>query len=188
MKIICLGDSLTKGSGIQPDECWVSLLNRETKAEWMNAGIGGDTTVGMLVRLQTQVLPQMPAAVLLLGGTNDLLMTGSADGSKAAVMAMLHQCAYAGVRPVLGIPFQIRGVPPAWHAVCPPEVMDASAEYIRWLRALVKTLSLRCVDFDAAFAAAGDPQLLFLADGLHPSVEGNRRMADAVIQSGLFDI
>ena len=68
MKIVCLGDSLTTGYNLAPGEGWVDLLNRETPHLWVNAGVAGDTSTGLLVRLQSQALPQKPDMVLFMGG------------------------------------------------------------------------------------------------------------------------
>lgn len=76
MKIICLGDSLTAGCGLRRGENWVELLREQTGDEWINAGVCGDTSTGILVRLQTEVLPQRPDEVLLMGGDNDIMLTG----------------------------------------------------------------------------------------------------------------
>ena len=100
MKIICLGDSLTAGCGLRRGENWVELLREQTGDEWINAGVCGDTSTGILVRLQTEVLPQRPDEVLLMGGDNDIMLTGCADQAKSAMMAMIHQCAARGVKPV----------------------------------------------------------------------------------------
>lgn len=184
MKIICLGDSLTSGFQLHPKEGWVSLLWQETGIDWINAGIHGDTAMGMLVRLQTEVLPQNPDAVLLLGGDNDILLTGSADQAKSCMMAMIHQCVAKGVKPIVGIQFPIMNMPEMWQEVAELKAAQAAlAEYIRWLRALAHTLSLRSVDFAAAFAAVGDPMELYLPDGIHPSAKGCRIMADTVKRS-----
>ena len=98
MKIICLGDSLTAGCGLRRGENWVELLREQTGDEWINAGVCGDTSTGILVRLQTEVLPQRPDEVLLMGGDNDIMLTGCADQAKSAMMAMIHQCAARGVK------------------------------------------------------------------------------------------
>lgn len=184
MKIICLGDSLTAGYRLAPEECWVRILDRETTNTWLNAGVSGDTSTGLLVRLQTEVLPQQPDMVLLMGGDNDIMLTGSEEQAKTALMAMLHQCAARGVKPVVGIPFPIRSIPLRWQAVCDMDhARSASLRYIRWLRALTDAISLRRVDFAAAFAASPVPDSLYQEDGMHPSAAGSRAMADAVMQA-----
>lgn len=63
--LVFLGDSITQGWG--PD-----LGNAFGKAKVANRGISGDTTRGMLVRLEGDVLSLNPAGVVMLMGTNDL--------------------------------------------------------------------------------------------------------------------
>lgn len=63
--VVFLGDSITQGWGrdFKGNFKGVKLANR---------GIGGDTTRGMLIRLQEDVLALKPSAVVLLLGTNDI--------------------------------------------------------------------------------------------------------------------
>lgn len=62
--VVFLGDSITQGWG-------TSLPGRFPGMKSANRGIGGDTTRGMLVRLD-DVLALNPSAIVLLMGTNDL--------------------------------------------------------------------------------------------------------------------
>lgn len=64
--VVFLGDSITQGWGDVPGGAAFS----EMKA--VNRGISGDTTRGVLIRLEEDVLAVKPAAVVLLIGTNDL--------------------------------------------------------------------------------------------------------------------
>lgn len=63
--IVFLGDSITQG---WDDDFGGSFSEVKTA----NRGISGDTTRGMLIRLDEDVLQLNPAAVVLLMGTNDL--------------------------------------------------------------------------------------------------------------------
>ena len=63
--IVFLGDSITQGWGTDFKKAFEGL-------KLANRGIGGDTTRGMLVRLQEDVLSLNPKAVVLLMGTNDI--------------------------------------------------------------------------------------------------------------------
>lgn len=63
--VVFLGDSITQGWG---DD----LGGAFGKMKVANRGISGDTTRGMLIRLQDDVLSLNPKAVVLLMGTNDL--------------------------------------------------------------------------------------------------------------------
>ncbi len=63
--VVFLGDSITQGWGedFRGDLSPMKVANR---------GISGDTTRGMLIRLEEDVLSLNPAAVVMLMGTNDL--------------------------------------------------------------------------------------------------------------------
>ena len=63
--IVFLGDSITQGWGTDFKHSFDGL-------KLANRGIGGDTTRGMLLRLQQDVLALRPKAVVLLMGTNDI--------------------------------------------------------------------------------------------------------------------
>ena len=63
--VVFLGDSITQGWGDDMHKAFGSM-------KVANRGISGDTTRGMLIRLQQDVLALKPAAVVLLAGTNDL--------------------------------------------------------------------------------------------------------------------
>ena len=63
--IVFLGDSITQGWG---DDFRKSFPNLKLA----NRGISGDTTRGMLIRLQEDVLSLNPRGVIMLMGTNDL--------------------------------------------------------------------------------------------------------------------
>jgi lysophospholipase L1-like esterase len=63
--VVFLGDSITQGWGD-------SLGGSFEDLKVANRGVSGDTTRGMLVRLQQDVLSLNPRAVVLLMGTNDL--------------------------------------------------------------------------------------------------------------------
>ncbi len=63
--VVFLGDSITQG--------WNELLTGSFPGvKVANRGISGDTTRGVLIRLQEDVLALNPSAVVLLIGTNDL--------------------------------------------------------------------------------------------------------------------
>src|SRR3954466_6374866 len=63
--LVFLGDSITQGWGDQ-------LGGAFPGAKVANRGISGDTTRGVLIRLQEDVLALHPSGVVLLIGTNDL--------------------------------------------------------------------------------------------------------------------
>ena len=63
--VVFLGDSITQGWG-------PNLRNFFPALNVANRGISGDTTRGMLIRLNEDVLALNPSTVIMLMGTNDL--------------------------------------------------------------------------------------------------------------------
>ncbi|MBL9187432.1 MAG: DUF1080 domain-containing protein [Opitutaceae bacterium] len=63
--VVFLGDSITQGWGTVPGAAFLGI-------KIANRGISGDTTRGVLIRLQEDVIALNPKGVVLLIGTNDL--------------------------------------------------------------------------------------------------------------------
>lgn len=85
--LVFLGDSITQGWG---DDFGGNF----PEVKKVNRGISGDTTRGMLMRLQEDVLSQNPLGVVLLMGTNDLEEGAEpatiADNFKLIIAALKH--------------------------------------------------------------------------------------------------
>jgi len=76
-RILALGDSLTAGYGLLPEEAFPTQLRKKlaaagVKAEIINGGVSGDTTAGGLARLDW-ALADKPDFVLVELGANDAL-------------------------------------------------------------------------------------------------------------------
>jgi acyl-CoA thioesterase-1 len=70
--IICLGNSLTAGTGAPTGMDYPSQLARMIGRPVINAGLPGDTTADALARLERDVLSRSPRIVLITLGGNDL--------------------------------------------------------------------------------------------------------------------
>ena len=79
--VVFLGDSITQGWG-EPGKYF-------PKYRCANRGISGDTTRGILYRLQEDVLALHPAAVVLLIGTNDIGIGADPADVAANIQAIL---------------------------------------------------------------------------------------------------
>jgi acyl-CoA thioesterase I len=76
-KIIALGDSLTAGAGVATNETYPARLQQMLQQNGynytvQNAGVNGDTTIGVLNRLD-KVIAERPDIVILEIGVNDAL-------------------------------------------------------------------------------------------------------------------
>ena len=73
MKLLCLGDSLTYGYDVRPQERWTTLVSNRSTIEIDNKGQCGDTTAGMVFRLHQLDLIGYDA-FFVMGGSNDILL------------------------------------------------------------------------------------------------------------------
>ena len=125
-KLICLGDSLTFGLRVPHSQAWPRLVARETGMEVLNLGISGDTTGGMLARLQTltgggPVAPDAMPVLVIMGGSNDIFYAGTDAVAKANIGAMIHQAMAAHMLPLVGIPLPGTG---AWTGALVATLLD----------------------------------------------------------------
>lgn len=65
-----------------------------------NGGVGGQTTAQMLARFDQDVLSLHPSVVIILGGTNDIRLTGSDDPS--SLFAMVQKAEAFGAKVIVG--------------------------------------------------------------------------------------
>ena len=74
-KIIALGDSLTAGQGVLPEEAWPALLEKKLHSAGriysvVNAGMSGDTTSGGLARVDWAISGGVDVFLLELGAND----------------------------------------------------------------------------------------------------------------------
>lgn len=109
VELVALGDSLTQGYGLPPEEGLVPQLqgwlnSHGADVRVVNAGVSGDTTAGGLSRLEWSLSDQTDALMIALGG-NDLLRGLPPEEARANLDAMLEKARARGL-PVLlaGLP------------------------------------------------------------------------------------
>jgi len=71
--IICFGDSITFGYGVNPGEDYPSDLAKMLNMPVINAGLDADTSSGGLQRIDAEVLEKDPLLVIIEFGGNDFL-------------------------------------------------------------------------------------------------------------------
>ena len=107
--VLALGDSLTQGYGLAPDEGLVPSLGRWLEAngaevELINAGVSGDTTAGGRARVAWSLTPEVDAVIVELGG-NDLLRGLPPEEARANLDAILAEVSGRGLPALLvGLP------------------------------------------------------------------------------------
>lgn len=110
--IAALGDSLTQGYGLAPEEGFVPQLQdwlraQGTQVTVINAGVSGDTSAGGLARLDWTLAPEVQGLIVNLG-SNDMLRGLDPAQTRANLDAILTAAAARGI-PVLLVGLQAPG-------------------------------------------------------------------------------
>lgn len=171
--LVAFGDSLTAGLGVAVEDTYPSRLQRKLDQEGfryrvINAGVSGDTTAGGLRRI-SWVLKGRPQIVILELGANDGLRGLSLRETKANLERIIQQCRSASVTVVLA------------GMKLPP---NYGTEYTNGFESIYPALAsdyhLVLIPFflDGVAGSASLNQ----ADGIHPTGEGYRIIADKVLE------
>lgn len=174
-RIVFLGDSLTAGYQLEPDEAYPKVVERLLAArgrevEVVNAGISGDTTAGGLRRIDWLLRQEMDILFIALGA-NDALRGQAVDGTRANLRGIIRKAreAHPGLRIILA------------GMLAPPNMGKPYREaFAAVFRELAETESVELMPF-LLEGVAGQPELN-LADGTHPNPEGQRIIARAVVE------
>lgn len=175
MKIVCIGDSITYGYGIGTKHRWTSIAAASTGYEIINRGVNGDTTGGILARLQ-EALSLKPQIVFIMGGYNDIFYSGTDTGARANIGSAVQQILAKAAFPVVGIPYDIdvNFCPEQWNSLADFNTAYKQVkDYREWLIRYCEVFNVETLDFGSCMK----PEYLF--DGLHPSEEGHVAMAEA---------
>ena len=171
--ILFVGTSLTAGYGLDPAEAFPALIQARLDAAGLryravNAGLSGETSAGARRRLDW--LLKQPVAVLVVEtGANDGLRGQDPDATRANIQAILDRAK--------------QQVPPPRLVLLAMEALPNYGEdYRRRFRGiypgLAKTNGAVLIPF-LLDGVAGVPSLN-QPDGIHPTAEGHRRLAETV--------
>jgi acyl-CoA thioesterase-1 len=171
--VLCLGDSLTAGYGLDASQAYPALLQRRINAQaWnfevINAGVSGDTTAGGLRRLEWVLKRRVDVLILALGA-NDGLRGLPLDLTQKNLDTILTRTKnrYPQVELVLAGML----IPPNW-----------GQEYFNRFQAIYPALAKKHQAHLVPFlleGVGGRPELN-LPDGIHPTAEGHQIIAENV--------
>ena len=168
--LVALGDSLTAGYGLPPEQGLVPQLQEFLTAKGadvavVNAGVSGDTTAGGLARLDWSLTPETDALMVTLGG-NDMLRGVPPEEARANLKAILEGAKAKGLR-VLLVGMQAPGnYGPEYKAAFDAAYPELADEY---------GATLYPTFFHGLTQGNPDPaavQAFMQADGIHPTAEG----------------
>ncbi len=171
--IVFLGTSLTAGYGLQPEEAYPAVLQGKIDSAGLsyrvvNAGVSGETSAG--ARRRIDWLLKEPMSVLVVEtGANDGLRGLPADSLRANIQTILDRA---------------RELKPAPRLVLigmkiPPNYGQAySRQFEAIYPEVAKTYDAELVPF--LLQGVGGVAALNQPDGVHPTAQGQQRMAETV--------
>jgi acyl-CoA thioesterase I len=171
--VVFLGTSLTAGLGLEPEQAYPALIQHKIDSAGLdyrvvNAGVSGETSAG--ARRRIDWLLREPVAVLVIEtGANDGLRGLPPDSLRANIQAILDRA--RSLRPAPRLVLVGMRVPPNYglaysrqfQAIYPELARSNGAELVPFL-----------LEGVGGVAALNQP------DGVHPTREGQRVMAETV--------
>ena len=172
--IVCFGDSITAGFGLEAGESFPDLLQKDLDARGLryrvvNLGVSGDTTQDGVARMGMAVA-EKPAVVLLELGGNDGLRGIPPAITQASLAQMIEAFQAAGAKVVLAG----MSLPPNYGAA-----------FIGKFEAMYKELAakykLTLIPF--LLEGVGGHDDLMQRDGIHPNAAGARKVQALVMKA-----
>ncbi len=172
--ILFLGTSLTAGYGLEdPAQAYPALIQAKLDAAGLryrvvNAGVSGETSAGALRRLDWLLRARVEVLVLETGA-NDGLRGQDPESTRTNIQAIFDRAR--------------RQSPPPRLLLAGMEALpNYGREYARRYRAIFPELAKKNDVVLIPFLLAGVAGIPSLnqADGIHPTAEGQRRVAETV--------
>lgn len=172
IKILALGDSLTTGYGLAPEDSFASRLEQSLIQEGLevkviNGGVSGDTAYDGLARLGS-LIRHSPDLVIVEFGANDMYMGLPVAGVKASLEKIMDICLHSGAGVVL------TGV---------LSLLDLNDAYsMEFHKAFEDVAQSKGVVFVPDFMPGiyGNPDLT-LPDGIHPNESGVEKIVEHIL-------
>jgi acyl-CoA thioesterase-1 len=172
--IVCFGDSITAGFGLDPGQAFPELLQKDLdvrglKYRVVNMGVSGDTSQDGLARVSLAVA-EKPAIVLLELGANDGLRGMPVRVTESNLSQMIEAFQAAGARVILAGMTLPPNYGPQYIAQFEKVYRDMSAKY-----------KVKLIPF--LLEGVGGKNEFMQRDGLHPNAAGARKVEALVMKA-----
>jgi acyl-CoA thioesterase-1 len=170
-RIVVLGDSLTAGLGLAPDQAYPALLQKRLDAaglkyEIVNAGVSGDTSAGGLRRVDWALEGDVKILIVALGG-NDALRGLPVEQLRDNLVTITDRAKARGIKVILA------------GMEAPPNFGPAyTAAFRQTYRDVARQQGAVLVPF-LLDGVAGIPEMN-QGDGIHPTAAGAEHVAATV--------
>ena len=170
-RVVFLGDSLTAGLGLSPDQAYPTLLQQKADTDGLsvrivNAGVSGDTSAGGLSRLDYALEGDVRVMIVALGG-NDALRGLPVEELRKNLATIIERAQAKKVRVILA------------GMEAPPNFGQSYTDGFRRVYTdLATQYKVPLIPF--LLQGVAGIERLNQRDGIHPTAEGARMVADNV--------
>lgn len=174
--VVFMGNSITDG-------WWPADSTFFIQNDFVDRGIGGQTTSEMLVRFRQDVIDLRPKAVVILAGINDIAHNNGVISLEHVFGNLVSMAELAKLH---GIQVIFCSVLPAYDFLWRPGM--APADNVIALNKMIKAYAdeqgLTYVDYHSAMKDSRDglPESLS-KDGVHPTLEGYKIMEEIILEA-----
>ena len=173
-KLLILGDSISAGYGLKESENWVQLLENSLRKsgqelQIINSSISGDTTIGGLSRIESDLEEHKPNYVLVELGGNDALRGYPINKIKSNLLKIIDTSLLAKANPMI---MQIR-IPPNYGKNYVAAFESIYSEIAEEKNIPILTFLLEKVALNKS---------LMQLDGIHPNQKAQQIIASQVEQ------
>ena len=170
IKIVAIGDSITSGYPYKPYQSWIAQAAKRLGFRYVNRGVNGDTTEGMVSRFAHHVLRHSPTHVIIMGGSNDAFQGVDTAAVVANIEKMVLMALEKGIVPFVGIPIPCNESPEE----------EFLSRYRSGIRKMAEVREVTILDFHSIMVdETGKNIIAGLYDGdVHPNEAGYGVMAD----------
>ncbi|NOZ24047.1 MAG: hypothetical protein GXP25_23460 [Planctomycetes bacterium] len=203
IRIVVLGDSITKGDQVDENKRFTSLVQKELSdrlgkvVNVINSGVNADITELARHRLQRDVINHQPDYAVIMFGVNDAgfyrpetpeepgdTPRVSAEDYRAYLNEMADKIEAAGIKIIFATP-----VPMShhyWMADLPQYRKNGLnyivEEYVQIMRDVAEERGAPLIDVHREFSIRPQTQD-FIPDGIHPDRRGHRIIADVYMRA-----
>ncbi|MCO4754726.1 MAG: arylesterase [Bacteriovoracaceae bacterium] len=174
VQIICLGDSLTAGYGIEKDKAYPQILENKLnkmgkQVNVLNGGVSGSTTASGKSRLQWFLKKSKPEIMILALGANDGLRGLKLAQSEKNLEEIILLAKKSNVKILLG------------GMRLPP---NYGKDYVKQFRQMYTKLKKKhdLVMIPFLLKDVGGKKELNIEDGIHPNEKGHEVIAQTIIK------
>ncbi len=207
IRIVCIGDSITKGirpangksKAVTADDTFCAQVQAMFRAkgvnvEVINAGVGSDRTDGALKRLDDDVLAHNPQFVTIMFGTNDSVYDIGKRGPRLSVKTyernlreIVNRVRSAGAEPVI-MTEPLMGsdwLAPARNPVYAEKGLNYSLGlFMEAARRVAHEMKTPLIDHYTRWEKAPKSDVeSWLSDGVHPNVVGHTIIAKTMMET-----